>query len=133
MSKSSSGGIGIFGILFWGWIIYMVFFSSDDKDDSKVKITINDDPSVTDVLKQSMSDIKTEIEISINAIKKDIVKSMKDVSEDVVEVKKEIKEEVIPSPTEIRVVTEVEPEKKEEALKSLDNKPEPLPTTMKKL
>lgn len=147
MSSGKSGGIGLFGILFWAWIVYMIFFDGDDKNNSKVEITIDDDPSVTDVLKQSISDIKTEIEISVDAIKRDIAKSMKDVSEDVgedlakvkkdlVKVKKEIKEEVakikeevIPPPTEIKVVTEIEDERE---VKSLDTEPEP-ESTMKKL
>lgn len=140
MSRSSSGGIGIFGIMFWGWIIYMIFFNSDDKDDKKAEVTLNDDPSVTEILNKSISDLKDSVEDAVKIVKKDIVKSMKDVSEDVVEIKEEIKEEVskgkeeiITPPKEIHVVAEVEPEKKEESFKPLDNKPEAKPTTMKKL
>ena len=124
MGKKSGGGIGLFGILFWAWIIYNVFFSGDNADDNKVEVAIDSSPSVSEQLKESFSDVKKELRESLTVIKKELSKAGDELSD----AGGQLKEEFSPAKDEVKDVIKTEPPKEEPSEIELNPKP-----TMKKL
>lgn len=126
MSKKTGGGIGLFGILFWLYIIYNLFFSNDDADDKKAVIVDNSSPEISEQLKESFADVKKDIINFTVEAKKEFDSLKVEIGEDLERKKKKEKDEII------NRTQDKKSEQKEDKLNSLDNESEPK-TKMKKL
>lgn len=77
MAKSSSGGIGIGTILFWGWIIWAFVLDDDDENkeegtaekqkpettiEEKIEVVKDKANEVVEVAKQKFEEVKVELE-----------------------------------------------------------------------
>lgn len=60
MSRSSSGGIGIGSILFWGWILWSFFGGGDDTDKTEVEVKEDNKPSIVETVKENVNTIITD-------------------------------------------------------------------------
>jgi len=84
MSKSSKGGLGIGGIIFWIFIGYLIF-GGDDKDSKQVDVEVKNDTVITEELKKSVGNIKDNvkdiIEVTKDAIEEKTKKSGKQISD----------------------------------------------------
>jgi len=126
VSKKTGGGIGLFGILFWLYIIYNLFFSNDDADDKKAVIVDNSSPEISEQLKESFADVKKDIINFTVEAKKEFDSLKVEIGEDLERKKKKEKDEII------NRTQDKKSEQKEDKLNSLDNESEPK-TKMKKL
>lgn len=137
---SKSGSISLFGVLFWGALVYNCFFTGDDSDDKKVEVVADSSPVVSEQLKESFSDIKKELKESFVILKEELSKAGDELSNAGVQLKEELsaaKDEAKDAiktdpPKEELLEIEPEPDLKEDKLKSLDDEPKP-ETKMKKL
>lgn len=87
--SESSGGIGIGTIIFWIFIMNMFGFCDGD-DEKTIEVVIDDKPSVVDQIKDSVSDVKPELERAVNNAKK----SFEDAKENLVNQTKNAVKEV---------------------------------------
>jgi len=71
--SSKSGGIGIFGILFWGFLMFNMC-SDDDSDTTAKVVDTSTDTNYTEQIKESIDKLKPEAEKLINQAKDELKK-----------------------------------------------------------
>lgn len=117
MASSSSKGIGIGGIIFWIFIGYLIFGGDSDNDKKEVDIKVNNDTSVTEEIKESVSNIKDNVKIIIEEAKSAIEKEIEE---------RKVDEEIPINEEDDKTISEEEKEtialekKAEDELKSLE-------------
>lgn len=80
--SDSSGGFSFGNIIFWIVMLNMCSFFGDDEDsNTKVEITVDDKPSITEQVKEKIGDIKPEIEEAVEKAKKSFDTVKKDVKD----------------------------------------------------
>lgn len=80
--SDSSGGFSLGNIIFWIVMLNMFGFCDGDEDsNTKVEITVDDKPSITEQVKEKIGDIKPEIEEVVEKAKKSFDTVKKDVKD----------------------------------------------------
>lgn len=111
--SSSSSGIGIGGIIFWGFILYSIFGGGDDADKKDVEVKTTNKPAITETIEKQVNDLGDKINEATKKIS---------ISLDLF-VKKEEKEEkmVAKSTEKQKKVVETEKAKKDTTEKANDD------------
>ena len=75
MSVCAEGGIGIGGLLFWGFIMFNLFSDDDDDSDTKARVTdTKQDNEVVEQVKKSYDNLKPEVTALIDKAKDELEK-----------------------------------------------------------
>ena len=80
--SDSSGSFSFGNIIFWIVMLNMFGFCDGDEDsNTKVEITVDDKPSITEQVKEKIGDIKPELEEVVEKAKKSFDTVKKDVKD----------------------------------------------------
>jgi hypothetical protein len=121
LSKERSG-IGIGGLIFWGWLLYMFFGGDSDKKETKVEKP-KSESTITVQTKEAIESIKKETKEAIEIAKKDLNESFDDIKEELNPTEKQTREK-------IEIVKKESKKEVEPKLKPLTDKPK---STFRKL